>query len=247
MPLQTAVGSWPILSVSAPIDALLSEAYAAERRKLFNPAKAQVDTKRGSPVTGTDTVSFQVVDGYGMAVSMVNSNYMGFGSGLVPSGCGFSLQNRGANFAGEPGHPNAYDGGKRPYHTIIPGMITDDQDRLFASFTNMGGFMQPQGHLQLLLNIVVFGMDPQSAIDAPRICITLAGNRDGTTQSRVCLEDGIRPEVVEGLRKLGHNVEFVQGYERAIFGRAQIIRRMPESGVLWGGSDGRADGMAVGF
>jgi len=228
---------------SIPLEELLSEEYAAERRKLINPHAAAVDVRKGSPVVGSDTVSFQVVDANGHAVSMANSNYAGFGTGLVPKGCGFSLQNR-ANFSLEPGHPNELRPSKRPYHTILPAIATKDGE-LYASFSNMGGFMQPQGHVQLMMNLLAFGMEPQAAVDAPRFCI--GGISNGSEGSgEVLLEEGIAPAVAEELRRMGHNVRLVHGHERAVFGRAQIIQRH-RNGCLWAGSDGRADGMALGW
>lgn len=230
-----------------PVKELLSEQYAAERRKLFNPSRAQVDVRRGSPVAGSDTVSFSVVDGDGMAVSFVNSNYMGFGTCIVPQGCGFTLQNRGANFSLQPGHPNELAGGKRPYHTIIPAMMVENGE-LYASMTNMGGFMQPQGHVQLFLNQVVFGMDAQTAIDMPRFCLMAPdGTADAGNHGEIVLEDGMPAATVEGLRRLGHRVRVVSGHERALLGRATIIRRASDTGTLWAGADGRSDGLAVGF
>ena len=229
--------------VSVPVAELLGDAYTAKRRRLFQPDAAAVDVAAGSPIASSDTVSFQVVDSQGNAVSMVNSNYMGFGSGLVPKNCGFTLQNRGANFSLDPAHPNALAPGKRPYHTIIPAMAVNVEDgSLYATFTNMGGFMQPQGHLQLIVDLVDFQFGPQEAIDLPRFCI-MPDDGGGL----VCLEDGIHPDVIEGLRRLGHKVQVVKGHDRAVFGRAQIIRRDPTTGVLCGGSDGRADGAAMGF
>jgi len=145
------------------VSELLSPAYAKQRvASCFDKSKANPDVKAGSPLNACDTVSFQVVDSTGSAVSMVNSNYMGFGSGIIPRGCGFSLQNRGANFSVVPGHANAVAGAKRPYHTILPALLVESASRqLVASFTVMGGFMQPQGHLQVLLNTRDHGMSPQ--------------------------------------------------------------------------------------
>jgi len=188
--------------VPVPVEALLSPSYAASRAARVQPYAAAADVQRGSPTAGTDTVSFQVVDGAGNAVSFINSNYMGFGSGLVPRGCGFSLQNRGAGFSLEHGHPNVLAPGKRPYHTIIPGMATlVASGQLYASFSCMGGFMQPQGHAQLIANLVDWRMDPQSAIDAPRYCIG-----DGTAGGAVSVEDGVPQRVIDALRARGHRV-----------------------------------------
>ena len=228
-------------TVEVPVSELLSEGYAATRRTLFDPAKASADVTKGSPLASCDTVSFQVVDGAGNAVSMVNSNYMGFGTGLVPKGCGFTLQNRGHNFELAEGHPNRLAGRKRPFHTIIPCMAVKDGE-LYCSLTNMGGFMQPQGHVQLMLSMIDRGFEPQHAVDVPRFCI--GAHSFG---SEISIEDGIEAEVFEALKALGHNVVKVSGHARAVFGRAQIIRRDPSSGVLWAGSDGRADGCAMGW
>ena len=230
-----------------PVAELLSREYGQARAGLIQPYAAAADVQRGSPVAGTDTVSFQVVDGQGNAASFINSNYMGFGSGLVPKGCGFSLQNRGAGFSLQPGHPNVLAPGKRPYHTIIPGLATwADDGSLFCTFSNMGGFMQPQGHLQLMCNMIDFsGCDPQTAIDLPRFCIG-----DGTAGGAVSLEDGISEEVIADLTARGHNIARespLRGWYRSLFGRAQIIYRDRVSGVLWAGSDGRGDGCAMGW
>ncbi len=191
------------------------------------------------------TVSFQTADKYGNAVSFVNSNYMGFGSGIVPPGCGFSLQNRGAGFSLEEGHPNAIAPGKLPFHTIIPAIATHaDTDELYATMTNMGGFMQPQGHMQLLVNLERHGMNSQEAVDAPRFCI-----RDGKGEGKVFLEDGFGDQTLSRIKDMGHNVEngLIKGFSRSLFGRAQIITRDRETGVLCGGSDGRADGQCSGL
>ncbi len=223
-----------------PQEGLLSKAYAAERRKRIDPARATADVRRGSPVAGSDTVYFCVVDGAGNACSFINSNYMGFGTGLVPKGWGFTLQNRGACFSTEPAHPNVLAPRKRPYHTIIPGMLTRADGSLYAPFGVMGGFMQPQGHVQVVVGIMDDGLDPQPALDRPRFCIDPDGG-----PSQVSLENGVPPATVEELRRRGHGVRGVlKGYARSLFGRGQVIRRDPD-GTLTGGSDPRADGAAV--
>ena len=263
-----------------PTYRLLSKAYAAERRKLINPGRATLDQRRGSPVAGSDTVYFSVVDGEGNACSFINSNYMGFGTGIVPPGWGFSLQNRGHNFSLDPAHPNALAPGKRPYHTIIPGMLTRDNapvngrlvagrlvidpadpqstnsqstnlpathHQLVGPFGVMGGFMQPQGHVQVVVALADDRLDPQAALDRPRFCIEAVGPSqwDGTLVSQVALEEGIPAAAVAALAGMGHPVTVNSGHERAIFGRGQIILRDPETGVLCGGSDPRADGCAM--
>jgi len=222
-----------------PLDQLLSKAYAAERRKLIDLSHATLNTVHGSPAASSDTVYLTVVDGNGNACSFINSNYMGFGTGIVPKGWGFTLQNRGHNFSLDPGHPNVLAPGKRPYHTIIPGMITRDGD-LYASFGVMGGFMQPQGHLQVASALIDDGLDPQAALDRSRFII-----QSGEAGGDVGLEDGISPDVLAQLKAMMHPVEAVSGYARAAFGRGQVIYRDPNSGALWGGSDPRADGCAM--
>jgi gamma-glutamyltranspeptidase/glutathione hydrolase len=227
----------------APLAELLSKEYAAARRTLIDPQRATLDWQRGAPTSASDTVYLSVVDGDGNACSFINSNYMGFGTGIVPSGWGFSLQNRGHNFSLDPQHPNALQPGKRPYHTIIPAMITrpdGEREALYASYGVMGGFMQPQGHLQVACALLDDGLGPQAALDQPRFCI-----EDGTSGGRVALEDGIPAETLHDLEQMGHPVFPLGGYNRALFGRGQVILREAENGVLWGGSDPRADGCAM--
>jgi len=226
----------------APLDALLSKKYAAERRALINTQHATRNTTHGAPVASSDTVYFCVVDGAGNACSFINSNYMGFGTGIVPRGWGFTLQNRGNNFSLDPAHPNVLAPRKRPYHTIIPGMLTRESDgSLYAPFGVMGGFMQPQGHVQVVVAMIDDGLNPQAALDRPRFCLTTA-----TPASRVEIEEGVPFEMLATLAQMGHDVVPVSGYARATFGRGQIIRRDPD-GTLWGGSDPRADGCAMGI
>ena len=236
---------------SIPLNQLLSKAYAAQRRKLIDLRYATLDQERGAPVTSSDTVYLSVVDGEGNACSFINSNYMGFGTGIVPKGWGFTLQNRGHNFSLDPQHPNVLMPEKRPYHTIIPGMITAGDDApasglppggetLFASFGVMGGFMQPQGHLQVVCALIDDGLDPQAALDRPRFCI-----QGGEVGGRVAIEQGLPENEYVRLALMGHPLQPVTGFGRAVFGRGQVILRDEKSGVLWGGSDPRADGCAM--
>jgi gamma-glutamyltranspeptidase/glutathione hydrolase len=225
-----------------PLDGLLSKSYAEERRRILQPGKAAVDLQHGSPSVGSDTVYLTVVDKLGNACSFINSNYQGFGTGIVPAGWGFSLQNRGHNFSLDPDHPNALAPGKRPYHTIIPALATRSDGSLYASFGVMGGFMQPQGHVQVILGLVDDGLDPQSTLDRPRICI-----QGGTPEDEIGLEYGISEETMAQLAAWGHPVELVTGMARALFGRGQIILREPSTAVLCAGSDPRSDGCAAGL
>jgi gamma-glutamyltranspeptidase/glutathione hydrolase len=236
----------PVFS-PAPLEWLLSKDYAGERRKLIHTKHATLDQSHGTPTSSSDTIYLSAVDAEGNACSLINSNYMGFGTGIVPFGWGFTLQNRGVGFSLDPSHPNALAPGKRPYHTIIPGMITVDSagsprlpNTLYASFGVMGGFMQPQGHMQVVVGLSDDGLDPQAALDRPRFCID-----DGTAGGQVALEEGISPEVQSDLGKMGHSLYLVSGYARSAFGRGQIIRRDATTGVLCGGSDPRADGCAM--
>jgi gamma-glutamyltranspeptidase / glutathione hydrolase len=224
---------------SVPVAALLSKDYAARRRPLIDPARAAADVTHGAPVAGTDTVYFCVVDGHGNACSFINSNYMGLGTGIVPRGWGFTLQNRGHGFSLDPRHPNALAPGKRPYHTIIPGMMTRDDGSLYAPFGVMGGFMQPQGHVQVVVALIDDGVAPQAALDRPRFCLEPV---DGAVS--LALEHGVPAATAEALGARGHRVVAnVGGFERALFGRGQILRR-ERDGTLTAGTDPRADGSA---
>lgn len=232
-----------------PTNELISKPYLAKRAKLFNPNKASPPLDHGSPAHNhSDTVYFAVTDAHGNGISFINSNYAGFGSGIIPKGCGFTLQNRGSNFNLEPEHPNVLAPGKRPYHTIIPAMITNIHDgSLHSVYGVMGGFMQPQGHVQVLLNMLAFKMNPQAALDAPRVCIGAGMPDQGNVlDMTVYLEEGISEKVLHDMRALGHQAHIVKGYQRGLFGRGQVIRSHVEDGqiVYSGGSDPRGDGGA---
>ncbi|KAJ6155831.1 gamma-glutamyltranspeptidase [Penicillium chermesinum] len=257
-----ADGMWwvtdPTFSKVSPSE-MVSRPYLAARAELFDSALAK-DHTYGTPGPSpahnhSDTVYFCVTDRHGNGMSFINSNYEGFGSGIIPAGCGFTLQNRGANFqVGPPHHPNVYEPAKRPYHTIIPGLITNgkngDERELHSVFGVMGGFMQPQGHLQVLLNMELFGMNPQEALDAPRICISAnSSGEKAMFGPTISIEDGIEETVVQGLKALGHNVECLSEHDRKKFGRGQIIRRyvdpVTKTRVWSGGTDLRGDGCAM--
>ncbi|KAI9727811.1 MAG: hypothetical protein M1834_007958 [Cirrosporium novae-zelandiae] len=226
-----------------PVKEMISKAYLAGRAKLFDPKKASDVLYHGSPAFNhCDTVYFAVTDKWGNGASFINSNYSGFGTHIIPKGCGFTLQNRGSNFSLQKGHPNVLAPKKRPYHTIIPALITNPSDgSLHSVYGVMGGFMQPQGHVQVLLNMLAFKHDPQTALDAPRFCISAS-----TSDRTVYLEEGISEDVASELKKLGHQVEILKGYSRGMFGRGQVIRCRIEDGkyVSSAGSDPRGDGAA---
>jgi gamma-glutamyltranspeptidase/glutathione hydrolase len=244
MRLAFADGRWFITDPDVediPLKSLLSKEYAKNRSKLINEQKATINQVHGSPLNSSDTVYLSVVDKDGNACSFINSLYMGFGTGLIPKGTGISLQNRGANFSLNPLHPNVLKPNKRPYHTIIPAIALKDKE-LYASFGVMGGFQQVQGHIQTLTKMVDHNYDPQQALDAPRFCI-----QGGEANGRVAIEEGISDQVMGKLSEMGHSIDPTYGWNRNIFGRGQIIRRNPNTGVLWAGSDPRADGNAVGY
>lgn len=239
--------------------ALLSEEYLAQRAKLFDPTTSTQISTPGDPLgihKTSDTVYLCVTDADGNACSLVNSVADSFGSRVVPPGTGFVLQNRGAGFhLGPADHPNLYAPGKRPYNTIIPALATNATDgTLYSVFGVMGGAMQPQGHVQVLLNMMRFGMNPQTALDAPRICIGVSLPGKSTDPSKkvdrtVYLEEGISEDVARELGRMGHEVSFVRGMERSLFGRGQIIRvhhdPVEGSRVYSAGSDMRGDGNAA--
>jgi gamma-glutamyltranspeptidase/glutathione hydrolase len=242
-------------ATAVPVAGLLSAEYLAARRAQIDRSRALPRVDPGAPggvrlrppAGGTDTVYFCAVDGRGNACSFINSNYMGFGTGIVPAGRhglrGFTLQNRGANFSLDPSHPNALAPGKRPYHTIIPGMITRADGSLFGPFGVMGGFMQPQGHVQIAVGLLVDALDPQAALDRPRFFADVCPGMAGTLH----LEDGLPRSMPDDLAARGHRIAAgVSGHARAMFGRGQVIERRPD-GVLVAGSDPRADGCAMGF
>jgi len=224
--------------VHVPIKELLSKDYAAQRRSLIDKDRAMPKVGPGVVPVPSDTVYLSCVDGQGNACSFINSLFEGFGSGLVVPGTGIALQNRGSLFSLDPGHPNALAPGKRPYQTIIPAMATRDGE-MWLSFGVMGGFQQPQGHLQVVVNMVDFGLEPQAALDALRFRVQ--GEND------VLVEEGLSPAVIEELRARGHEVSVVGGYDRTMFGGGQVIERDPDTGVLKAGSEPRKDGCAVGW
>jgi len=216
------------------VEALLSDAYATERRMLIGDSALEPDP--GTPASG-GTVYFAAADGEGNMASMIQSNYAGFGSGLVVPGWGVALHNRAANFSFTKGHVNELAGGKRPYHTIIPGFLTKDGSPV-GPFGVMGGFMQPQGHLQVVMNTIDFRMNPQAALDAPRFCWKQGKKLD--------IESTVNPDVLAGLRSRGHELTLVDPGGINPFGRGQIIWRT-DAGTLCGGTEPRGDGCMYGF
>lgn len=221
-----------------PVTELLSKSYAAKRRGLIDPEKALDSPPPGNIDLGSDTTYLSVVDKDGNAVSFINSIFDSFGSGIVAGDTGIILQNRGTGFSLDAGHPNRLEPGKRPFHTIIPAMVFKD-DRLFMSFGVMGGGIQPQGHVQVLVNIIDLGMDLQQAIDAPRFRFT--------TGKSVLLEEELGSKVIEKLISLGHTRAKPAGLLRSSMGGGQAIMLDPINGTLMGASDPRKDGMALGY
>ncbi len=230
-----------------PIAALISKKYAAHRRRLIDLNRARLEVPLEDPrLVVSDTIYMTVVDKDRNCVSYIQSNYYGFGSGIVPDGLGFCLQNRGALFALDPKHPNCLQPHKRPFHTIIPAFVTREGKPGFC-FGVMGGDMQPQGQVQVLLNMIEFGMDPQKAGAAPRFChfgsSTPRADHHMTDGGRVGLEHGIGEEVRQGLRRKGHTLLPPGG----AFGGFQGILIDHKRGLLIGGSEVRKDGYAAGY
>lgn len=223
--------------VHVPTEWLLSGVHATERRAQIDPQRAMPCVGSSTLPGGHDTVYVTAVDADGNAVSFINSLYMGFGSGVVVGDTGICLQNRGAGFVLDPQHPNCVAPSKRPYHTIIPCIVTRG-DQLWASFGVMGGFMQPQGHVQMLVNMIDFGMNPQEALDAPRFELI----DPYLNQDAVALEHD--QAVAIALRKRGHQIVDRQGMFG--FGGGQIIV-VGDAGVRHAGSDPRKDGCAVAY
>lgn len=225
-----------------PVDQLVSKEYADQRRKLINPDRAASSYEPGELKNG-DTIYLTVADEEGNMVSLIQSNFRGMGSGMTPTGLGFILQDRGELFSLEEGHYNQYESGKRPFHTIIPAFITKD-GAPYISFGLMGGAMQPQGHAQIVVNLIDFGMNLQEAGDAPRV------NHEGSSQPTggqmtdggfIQMESGIPYESVRGLMMKGHKVKYSLG----AYGGYQAI--MLKDGVYYGASESRKDGQAAGY
>lgn len=228
-----------------PVAELISDEYLKQRSKLIGRRAAQ-RVQAGNPaLEDGDTIYLTVADQERNMVSLIQSNYRGFGSGLCPDGLGFCLQDRGEMFDMTPGNFNTYAPGKRPFHTIIPAFVTKD-DKPFLSFGVMGGATQPQGHVQIVMNIVDFGMNIQEAGDAPRILHNGSSEPTGermTDGGSVVLESGFEYGTIRDLLGRGHKV----GFEVGNYGGYQGIRYDPENDVYYGASESRKDGQAAGF
>ncbi|WP_207915948.1 gamma-glutamyltransferase family protein [Aquabacter spiritensis] len=215
---------------------LLDPAYLAERAREVSASEARLPSFKGPKPGGT--VYLSAADANGMMVSFIQSNYMGFGSGVVVPGTGISLQNRGTSFTLDPAHPNCVAPGKRPFHTIIPGFVMDGGGAPLMSFGVMGGPMQAQGHTQMVLRTLKYGQSPQAAADAPRWRVVQG--------RKVAVEPGLGAELIEGLAKLGHEIVVEPPEAVFAFGGAQLVLRGAD-GAYVGGSDSRKDGQAVAF
>ena len=218
-------------------DLLLSRPRADERRRAIRSDRALGEIPPGPATAPDDTVYISCVDGRGNACSFINSVFQGFGTGLVVPGTGIALHNRGSSFSLDETHANVLEPRKRPYHTLMPGMVTRDGE-LWACYGVMGGMQQSQGHFQVLVNMIDFGLDPQVALDAPRFSVRI----DEGVAIESIADDGIVP----ALKDLGHRL-MVEHPHGVYFGGGQIISRDPQTGVLVGGSEPRLDGAAVGW
>jgi gamma-glutamyltranspeptidase/glutathione hydrolase len=229
------------------VEKLISTDYAIERNKLINLQKAAMEFPHGDPevLRDGDTIYLTTADADGNMVSLIQSNYRGMGSGMTPPGLGFILQNRGELFNLQAGHPNTFAPGKLPFHTIIPSFITKDGKPLI-SFGLMGGGMQPQGHAQIVVNLIDFGMGLQEAGDAPRIHHSGSSEPTGEAMAGggiVNLETGFDYEVIRDLMTRGHKIQYAHGP----YGGYQAIMKHPEYGVYVGASESRKDGQAAGY
>ncbi len=229
-----------------PTDWLISKEYGAQRREFIDMNNAALEYDAGDPkLESGDTIYMTVADGDGNMVSLIQSNFSGLGSGMTPWGLGFQLQNRGTLFNLEEGHYNTYEPGKRPFHTIIPAMVTKDGEPFF-SFGVMGGAMQPQGHVQIITNLIDFGMNVQEAGDAPRVRHSGSSQPTGSVMTdggSVSIEFGLPEETIARLRAMGHQIRVGAGG----YGGYQGIRYDPVSGVFFGATESRKDGFAAGF
>ncbi|MDB5367303.1 MAG: ggt [Rhodospirillales bacterium] len=235
-------------SMTVPVEALVSKLYAEQRRKLIQMDRALDNVEAGAPTGHGGTIYLTVADKDGMMVSLIQSNFRGLGSGLVPDGLGFMLQDRGALFVATDGHPNQYAPGKRPFHTIIPGFATKD-GQPWLSFGVMGGAMQPQGHVQIIANLVDFGMDVQEAGDAARWQHFGAGTADdpyGKPGGEIVLESGIAAASVDELKKRGHVVRS-HGGGKEHYGSYEAILWDAKEKVYRAATESRVDGMAAGY
>lgn len=232
--------------VDVPVETLISKEYAAERRKLINPDKASTSLPAGeAKLEHGDTIYLTVADSDGNMVSLIQSNYRGMGSGVIPGDLGFMLQDRAELFALDENHANVVEGGKRPFHTIIPAFVMKEGEPLM-SFGLMGGSMQPQGHAQIIINMVDFGMNLQEAGDAARINHVGSSSPTGevmTDGGVVRLENALADAIGKELEARGH----VIGESNGSFGGYQAIMRDAEQGVYYGASEVRKDGQAAGY
>ena len=225
-----------------PIKQLISKSYAKERAALIDPEKPALVDQSGISSNG-DTIYLTAADEYGNMISLIQSNYRGMGSGMVPPGLGFMLQDRGELFSLKEGHKNVIKGGKRPFHTIIPAFVTKD-NQPYISFGVMGGATQPQAHAQVLINLIDFGYNLQEAGDAPRMVhsgSTQPTDEEMTSGGTLSLEKGFGEDIEQALKKMGHTIK----YEKGIFGGYQAI--MLKDGVYFGASESRKDGQASGY